>query len=50
MNRKIMKKDVKLGVNLMNKNDIEGTIKEVIGLEVQTVMIVIGDQGIIGLV
>lgn len=40
-----MKKDMKLGVNLMNKSVIKEMIKEVIGLEVEIEMNVTDDLG-----
>jgi len=40
-----MKKDMKLGVNLMSKNVLKEMIKEVTDLEVKTEVIVIGDLG-----
>lgn len=40
-----MKKDMKLGVNLMSKNVLKGMIKEVTDLEVKNEMIAIGDLG-----
>lgn len=45
-----MKKDMKLGVNLMSKSAIKERIKEAIGLEVENEMTAIDDLGRIMLI